>query len=120
MLTASLASAQRYIGTLDIDGYTRKHVEVKLEKGTRGTATLSMRNVKFARMMPVKVDVDVPGVALADGRLQGDGIVPTSKGKPYERHKVTRLVGKADGQQLDFRCRMGNKSVTFSGKLMQR
>lgn len=110
------ATAQRYVGTMEIDGYTRKNVDIRLARTQQGTIVLYMYNVKFARLMPVKVDMEIPGLTLADGRLQGNGIVPTSKGKPYEKYRITRFNGTADTEKIAFTCLIGNKQMKFSGQ----
>lgn len=115
-LMAMVATAQSYVGTMEVNGYTRKEVVVQLAKNQQGELVLKMFNVKFARLMPVKVDVDIPGITLNGSRLQGNNIIPSSKGKPYERYRVTKLDGKADSQQISFTCMMGDKPVKFSGK----
>ena len=115
-LMAMVATAQSYVGTMEVNGYTRKEVVVQLAKTKQGELVLKMFNVKFARLMPVKVDVDIPGITLNGSRLQGNNIIPSSKGKPYERYRVTKLDGKADSQQISFTCMMGDKPVKFSGK----
>lgn len=109
------ATAQSYVGTMEIDGYTRKKVDVRLARTQQGTIVLYMYNVKFARLMPVKVDMEIPGLTLADGRLQGNGIVPTSKGKPYDKYRVTRFNGTADTEKITFSCFLGDKQMKFSG-----
>lgn len=109
------ATAQSYIGTMEIDGYTRKNVDIRLARTQQGTIVLYMYNVKFARLMPVKVDMEIPGLTLADGRLQGNGIVPTSKGKPYDKYRVTRFNGTADTEKITFSCFLGDKQMKFSG-----
>ena len=116
VLMGLAAGAQSYVGTMEVNGYTRKDVEVRLSKTPQGEVVLKMFRVKFARLMPVKVDVDIPGVTLKEGTLKGDGITPTSDGKPYEKYRVTKLNGKADSQQITFTCMMGDKPVRFSGK----
>jgi hypothetical protein len=93
------ATAQSYVGTMEINGYTRNNVDIRLARTQQGTIVLYMYNVKFARLMPVKVDMETPGLTLADGRLQGNGIVPTTKGKPYEKYRITRFNGTADTEK---------------------
>lgn len=109
------ATAQSYVGTMEIDGYTRKNVDIRLARTQQGSIVLYMYNVKFARLMPVKVDMEIPGLTLADGRLQGNGIVPTSKGKPYEKYRITRFNGTADTEKIAFTCLIGDKQMKFSG-----
>lgn len=115
LLLGLAAAAQNYIGTMEIDGYTRKNVDIRLARTQQGTIVLYMYNVKFARLMPVKVDMEIPGLTLADGRLQGNDIVPTSKGKPYDKYRVTRFNGTADTEKITFSCFLGDKQMKFSG-----
>ncbi|MBR1549565.1 MAG: hypothetical protein IJ634_02900 [Bacteroidales bacterium] len=110
------ATAQSYNGNMEIDGYTRKNVDLRLARTPQGTIVLYMYNVKFARLMPVKVDMEIPGLTLNDGRLQGNGIIPTSKGKPYEKYRVTRFDGNADTEKITFTCLLGDKQMKFSGR----
>lgn len=114
------ATAQSYVGTMEIDGYTRNNVDIRLARTLQGTIVLYMYNVKFARLMPVKVDMEIPGLTLADGRLQGNGIVPTSKGKPYEKYRITRFNGTADTEKIAFTCLIGDKQMKFSGLLAKK
>ena len=109
------ATAQSYVGTMEIDGYTRNNVDIRLARTQQGTIVLYMYNVKFARLMPVKVDMEIPGLTLADGHLQGNGIVPTSNGKPYDKYRVTRFNGTADTEKITFSCFLGDKQMKFSG-----
>lgn len=115
LLLGLAVTAQSYVGTMEIDGYTRKNVDVRLARTQQGTIVLYMYNVKFARLMPVKVDMEIPGLTLADGRLQGNGIVPTSKGKPYDKYRVTRFNGTADTEKITFSCFLGDKQMKYSG-----
>jgi hypothetical protein len=110
------AASQNYVGTMEIDGYTRKDVDVRLARTQQGTVVLYMYNVKFARMMPVKVDMEIPGLTLAEGRLRGNGIIPTSKGKPYEKYRVGRFDGSADGEKIVFTCFLGDKQMKYTGR----
>jgi len=74
------AGAQTYFGTMTVDGYKRENVKVRLWKSEREGVVLTMYDVKFARMMPVKIDFDIPQLRLENGRLTGDNTVPVSKG----------------------------------------
>ncbi len=111
------AGAQTYFGTMTVDGYKRENVKVRLWKSEREGVVLTMYDVKFARMMPVKIDFDIPQLRLENGRLTGDNTVPVSKGKRYEKHTVRRLSGTADSRKLVFSCTMGDKPFSFEGTL---
>lgn len=110
------ASAQTYIGTMTVDGYTRENVKVTLKKTEKEGVVLTMYKVKFARMMLVKIDFDIPQLKLEGGRLTADGVVPVSKGKRYEKYTIHRLSGIADSKEISFNCRMGDKPFSFKGK----
>ena len=109
-------TAQTYVGTMTVDGYTRKDVRVTLKKTEKAGVVLTMYQVKFARLMPVKVDFDIPQMKLDGSRLTADGVVPVSKGKRYEKYIIHRLSGTADSKQISFTCMMGDKPFSFKGK----
>ena len=117
LMAISLAtSAQTYVGTMTVDGYTRENVKVTLKKSEKEGIVLTMYKVKFARMMPVKIDFDIPQMKLEGSRLTADGAVPVSKGKRYEKYTIRRLNGTADDKAIAFTCMMGDKPFTFKGK----
>lgn len=116
-MAISLAtSAQTYVGTMTVDGYTRENVKVTLKKSEKEGIVLTMYKVKFARMMPVKIDFDIPQMKLEGSRLTADGVVPVSKGKRYEKYTIRRLNGTADDKAIAFTCMMGDKPFAFKGK----
>lgn len=110
------AGAQTYVGTMTVDGYTRENVKVTLKKTEKEGLVLTMYKVKFARMMPVKIDFDIPQLKLEGSRLTADGVVPVSKGKRYEKYTIHRLSGTADSKEISFNCLMGDKPFSFKGK----
>lgn len=110
------AGAQTYIGTMTVDGYTRENVKVTLKKTEKEGLVLTMYKVKFARMMPVKIDFDIPQLKLEGSQLTADGVVPVSKGKRYEKYTIHRLSGTADSKEISFNCLMGDKPFSFKGK----
>ena len=111
-----VATAQTYVGTMTVDGYKREEVKVTLRKTEKEGIVLTMYRVKFARLMPVKIDFDIPQMKLENGRLTADGVVPLSKGKRYEKYTIHRLTGTADSKELSFSCTMGDKPFSFKGK----
>ena len=116
-LAAALAAgAQTYVGTMTIGDYTQRGVEVTLTQKQGGSASALMHRVKFARMMPVRLDVELKPLRLADGRLAADSLVPTAGNKSYEKFTVRRLAGTSDASALRFKCRMGKKELAFDGK----
>ena len=110
------AGAQTYVGTMTVDGYTRENVKVTLKKTEKEGLVLTMYKVKFARMMPVKIDFDIPQLKLEGSRLTADGVVPVSKGKRYEKYTIHRLSGTVDSKEISFNCLMGDKPFSFKGK----
>lgn len=110
------AGAQTYVGTMTVDGYRRENVKVKLKKTEKEGLVLTMYRVKFARLMPVKIDFDIPQMKLENGRLTADGVVPVSKGKRYEKYTIHNLSGAVSDDKLIFYCKMGDKPFSFSGK----
>ena len=110
------AGAQTYVGTMTVDGYKRENVKVTLKKTEKEGIVLTMYKVKFARMMPVKIDFDIPQMKLEGSRLTADGVVPVSKGKRYEKYTIHRLSGTADSKQISFTCTMGDKPFSFKGR----
>ena len=118
--------ATDYVGTMVVgDGsYTMKEVRVALA----ANGDMTMYNVKFARLMPFRVDVVIPGVTLMpeeDGkraseveswRLSGEGIVPTISGKPYPSRIATQMQGTATDKQLQFSVLFGGKKLQYSGQ----
>ena len=111
-----VAGAQTFVGTMNVDGYKREEVKVTLRKTDAGDYVLTMYRVKFARLMPVKIDFDIPQMKLEGGHLSADGVVPVSKGKRYEKYTIHNLTGAASSKDLIFTCKMGDKPFSFSGK----
>ncbi len=114
------AHAQTYVGTLQQDGYSQHKVSIRLAKTAQGDVQMTLFHVKFARMMPVRLDVVIPGLKLAGGRLTGDNSVPLAKGKRYEKYTIRQLAGTADANKLEYTCIMGSKKISFKGKIKQQ
>ena len=117
LLLSMAAGATRYKGTLRMaSGFTLTDVTVSLD----ANGDLTLYRVKFARMMPVRVDVLIPQVTLRGDSLYADGIVPTMKGKPKQDKIVTQLTGTADARTITFRCFLGGKEMFYSGHNITR
>lgn len=117
LITAAIMSigmmAAEYVGTMQMaGGFTLKEVRVSLDE----QGNITMYNVKFARLMPVRVDVRIPGVKRQQGQLSGDKIIPYVGSKPQPKRIVTHLRGTANKQTLSFRCEFGGKEMQFQGK----
>jgi len=113
-------SATEYVGTLQMaSGYTQNDVRVSLD----GQGNLTLYRVKFARMMPVRVDVVLPNVTLRQDStttvLSGEGIIPTVNSKPKPERIATQLQGEADDRSMEFHCLLGGKGMKFKGKKMK-
>jgi hypothetical protein len=117
MLLSATAAAQSYVGTLNTNGYERKDVTVRIAAKNERQAVLSMYNAKFSRWMPLTVDFDIWPVTLDDNqRLSANNVIPTYKGEKQEKRIVRQLSGAVTGNTLTFKCLMGDKNVSFSGK----
>ena len=117
MLLSATAAAQSYVGTLNTNGYERNDVTVRITAKNKQQAVLSMYNAKFSRWMPLTVDFDIYPVSLDDNqRLSANNVIPTYKGEKQEKRIVRQLTGKMDSSTLTFKCLMGDKNVSFSGK----
>ena len=119
MLLSATAAAQSYVGTLNTNGYERKNVTVRIavQVANKQQAVLSMYNAKFSRWMPLTVDFDIYPVTLDENqRLSANNVIPTYKGEKQEKRIVRQLSGAVNGNSLTFKCLMGDKNVSFSGK----
>ena len=117
LLLSATAVAQSYVGTLNTNGYERKDVTVRISAKNERQAVLSMYNAKFSRWMPLTVDFDIYPVTLDDNqRLSANNVIPTYKGEKQEKRIVRQLSGAVTGNTLTFKCLMGDKNVSFSGK----
>lgn len=117
LLLSATAVAQSYVGTLNTNGYERKDVTVRISAKNERQAVLSMYNAKFSRWMPLTVDFDIYPVTLDENqRLSANNVIPTYKGEKQEKRIVRQLSGAVSDNSLTFKCMMGDKNVSFSGK----
>lgn len=114
LMGTTMAMAQTYVGTMTVGDYTRKEVRVDLNKNN-----LLMHDVKFARMMPVKLDITIANLQRSAQKISGNNIVPTAKGKEYEKYTVRNLHGTAT-DTLRFECQMGKKQLRYTGVRRQQ
>lgn len=105
--------AAEYIGTMQMSsGYTLNNVRVSIdEKGN-----LTMYRVKFALLMPLRVDVMIPQVKQDGEKLSGDNIIPTVSNKPYPDKIVTKLNGTISSNSISFSCLFGGKGMEYKGQ----
>ena len=119
LLLSATAAAQSFVGTLNTNGYERKNVTVRIavQAANKQQAVLSMYNAKFSRWMPLTVDFDIYPVTLDENqRLSANNVIPTYKGEKQEKRIVRQLTGAVTSNSLTFKCLMGDKNVSFSGK----
>lgn len=113
-----MVNGQTYTGELTTGSYTQRNARMEV-RVSGSTCTLVMRHVKFAKLMPVKVDVEVKGLRCetdgANRKLKGNKIIPLNNGKPHEKYTICDFQGTVEGVTLEFDCRMGGKKVTFKG-----
>lgn len=113
LLLSMVVCATEYIGTMQMaSGYTLDDVRVSIdEKGC-----LTMYRVKFARLMPLRVDVVISPVKQENGKLNGDNIIPTVSNKPYPDKIVTKLNGTISSNSISFSCLFGGKGMQYKGQ----
>ena len=117
MLISATVAAQKYVGTLTTNGYERENVSVRITAKNERQSVLSMYNAKFSRWMPLTVDFDIwPVTVDQNQRLSANNVIPTYNGEKQEKRIVRQLTGKMDASSLTFKCLMGDKNVSFSGK----
>lgn len=113
-----------YTGTMNVDQndgttFTLGGVDVDYELYNADKLNFVMYDVKFAKGMPLKLDMVVEGVSYTEDNgvytLTGEGIVPYAMGGPFEKFTLTQLVGTItdDTMTLSFLC--GEYPVTYEG-----
>lgn len=114
LLLSMVVCATEYIGTMQMSsGYTLNNVRVSIdEKGN-----LTMYRVKFALLMPLRVDVVIPQVKQDGEKLSGDNIIPTVSSKPYPDKIVTKLNGTISSNSISFSCLFGGKGMQYKGQV---
>ena len=113
-----------YIGTMTVDQndgtfYTQEDVEVDYEI-IDGKLNFVMYDVKFAKAMPLKLNMVVEGVdclgAIGNYVLAGNGIVPYAMGGPFEKFTITELVGAITNNSMTLSFKCGEYPVTYEGR----
>ena len=111
LLSLSLCATE-YVGSLQMaNGYSLDNVRVNIDK----QGNLTLYRVKFARMMPVRVDVLIPHLTRSNHHVKGDNIIPLVNGKQYPKRIVTNLHGSVDDKSLHVRCLLGGKEMQYKG-----
>lgn len=120
LIVGLVLQAQTFVGSMTIASFGQKNVKCTLTVDSHGHATLVMQRVKFAKLMPVRVDMAVSGLTAkqdADGnlRLTGTGIIPTAGGRTYPKKTITDFHGTVRGSTLSASFSMSQKTVTYTG-----
>ena len=109
-------SAAEYVGSMRMaSGYTLEDVRVSIDE----QGNLTLYRVKFARMMPVRLDVTIPQLSCDNEHITGDSIIPLISDKPKPDRIITNLHGTADKQSLDCTCLIGGNEMHYTGKNLQ-
>lgn len=112
-----------YKGTMVVDQndgtfYTQEDVEVDYEIKD-GKLNFVMYQVKFAKGMPLKLDMVVEGADYVDNdgsyTISGDGIVPYAMGGPFEKFTITNLNGTITDTEFEMEFMCGEYPVTYAG-----
>ena len=112
-----------YKGTMVVDQndgtfYTQEDVEVDFEIKD-GKLNFVMYQVKFAKGMPLKLDMVVEGADYVDNdgtyTISGDDIVPYAMGGPFEKFTITELKGTITDTTYTMKFMCGEYPVTYEG-----
>lgn len=112
-----------YKGTMVVDqndgtNYTQEDVEVDYEIKD-GKLNFVMYQVKFAKGMPLKLDMVVEGADYVENdgtyTISGDGIVPYAMGGPFEKFTITELNGTITDTEFEMEFMCGEYPVTYAG-----
>lgn len=118
LIVGLVLQAQTFLGSMTIASFGQKNVKCTLTVDSHGHATLVMQRVKFAKLMPVRVDMAVSGLTAkqdADGNLRLTGIIPTAGGRTYPKKTITDFHGTVRGSTLSATFTMSQKTVTYTG-----
>lgn len=121
LMLGMVLQAQTFVGNMSIATFQQKNITCTLKVDAQGRGTLVMQRVKFAKMMPVRVDMSIAGLTVKKDRdgnltLTGTDIVPTAGEKSYPKKTVTNFHGTLRGGTLTANFTMSEKKVTFTGK----
>lgn len=100
-------------------------VSVSESVNDKGKYDILMKKVKFAKAMPVRLNITIPSVEIdAEGKISGKDIVPWAMGGPFREWTISTiggtLVRDAQGEPLTLQFDMvcGEYPVTYSGTYM--
>lgn len=113
-----------YSGTLTVDQndgtfYVQKNTTVALTFDEKGMAEVEMRQVSFSEGMPVKLDMTIPGITVAESEsgvaFSGDNIIPIAMGGEFPRYKIVGLSGSATPSTIVLIMDCGGFPLKFEG-----
>lgn len=116
-----------YRGTVSVlyEGETVENTDILVDMTTdsqEGVLTMFIHRIKFVPKMPVRVDVEVGGIAYEKSgdviSFSGNDIVPLSGILSMPKYTVTSLSGKISGGTLSFSLNFGEYPTSFEGKLV--
>jgi hypothetical protein len=112
-----------FYGDLIVDGYTDKHVGISVTQHPDHTVDIFFDNVKFATMMPVRIDITVKGVPANENEdilsftaLNIDPYV-NKEPNPQSEYCFAEISGTVKGKELVLSARMAdNLKPSRAGK----
>ena len=112
-----------FYGDLIVDDYTDKHVGISVTKHPDSTVDIFFNNVKFATMMPVRIDITVKGVPANENEdvisfteLNIDPYV-NKEANPQSEYRFAEISGTVKGKELVLSARMAdNLKPSRAGK----
>jgi hypothetical protein len=112
-----------FYGDLIVDDYTDKHVGISVTRNPDSTVDIFFNNVKFATMMPVRIDITVKGIPanenediLSFTELNIDPYV-NKEAKPQSEYRFAEISGAVKGKELVLSARMAdNLKPSRAGK----
>lgn len=120
-----VTGATAYVGTLSVtqgDGsvFTKDSITVEVNyNDSTSTASLYMKQVKFAERMPVTLDMLIDGVSYKTVgetiEISGNNIVPEAMGGEFPAYTITNLAGTLTKGNADFSMVCGTYLTSFKG-----
>ena len=100
--------------------FEKSGVEVDYELKD-GLLNFVMYKVKFAKAMPITLDMVVEGADYTEAldgtlTLSGDGLVPYAMGGPFEKYTITQLEGEITDKTMSLSFMCGEYPVTYTGE----
>ena len=111
-----------YVGDVVVSGampFTDPGVEWVIEKQENGSYTLLLNKTKFAEAMPVRMDMEVRGMANQGSgsafRFETPSIVPYYNGEQQEARTMTNFRCTADGKTMEVAFICMGLNVEYKG-----